>query len=148
MASWGSCDFHELRDLSERIKAAASEHEMDAFYTGLLDEMMNGLVDDVKYRTPVDSGHLRRNWFITKAKRSGKVYHADIYNNIEYAPYVENGHRQEVGRYVPAIGKRLVNGFVEGRHMLRNGMFDLQKAAPDIIKTKSEEFLSRMMEGK
>ena len=32
--------------------------------------------------------------------------------------------------------------------MLRNGMFDLQKAAPDIIKTKSEEFLSRMMEGK
>ena len=67
---------------------------------------------------------------------------------IEYAPYVENGHRQEVGRYVPAIGKRLVNGFVEGRHMLREGLFDLQKAAPDFIKTKSEEFLSRMMEGK
>ena len=65
MASWGSCDFHELRDLNERIKAAASEPEMDAFYTGLLDEMMNGLVGDVKYRTPVDSGHLRRNWFIT-----------------------------------------------------------------------------------
>ncbi len=31
MASWGSCDFHELRDLNERIKAAASEQEMDAF---------------------------------------------------------------------------------------------------------------------
>ena len=138
MASWGSCDFHELRDLNERIKAAASEPEMDAFYTGLLDEMMNGLVDDVKYRT----------WFISKAKRSGKHYRAEIYNNIEYAPWVENGHRQEVGRYVPAIGKRLVNGFVEGKHMLREGLFDLQKAAPDFIKTKSEEFLSRMMEGK
>ena len=48
MASWGSCDFHELRDLNERIKAAASEQEMDAFYTGLLDEMMNGLLTDVK----------------------------------------------------------------------------------------------------
>ena len=47
-----------------------------------------------------------------------------------------------------AIGKRLVNGFVEGKHMLREGLFDLQKAAPDFIKTKSEEFLSRMMEGK
>lgn len=94
MASWGSCDFHELRDLNERIKAAASEQEMDAFYTGLLDEMMNGLLTDVKELTPVDRGHLRRNWFITKAKRSGKVYHADIYNNIEYAPFVENGHRQ------------------------------------------------------
>ena len=121
---------------------------MDAFYTDLLDEMMNGLLTDVKELTPVDRGHLRRNWFITKAKRSGKVYHADIYNNIEYAPYVENGHRQEVGRYVPAIGKRLVRSFVEGKHMLREGLFDLQKAAPDFIKTKSEEFLSRMMEGK
>lgn len=148
MATWGSCDFHELRDLYERIKAAASEPEMDDFYTGLLDEMMNGLVDDVKYRTPVDSGHLRRNWFISKAKRSGKHYRAEIYNNIEYAPWVENGHRQEVGRYVPAIGKRLVNGFVEGKHMLRDSLFDLQKAAPDFIKRKSEDFLSRMMEGK
>ena len=91
MASWGSCDFHELRDLNERIKAAASEPEMDAFYTGLLDEMMNGLLTDVKELTPVDRGHLRRNWFITKAKRSGKHYRAEIYNNIEYAPYVENG---------------------------------------------------------
>ena len=152
MASWGSCDFHELRDLNERIKAAASEPEMDAFYTGLLDEMMNGLLTDVKELTPVDRGHLRRNWFITKAKRSGKVYHADIYNNIEYAPYVENGHRQ-IGVFyllIPAraIGKRLVNGFVEGRHMLREGLLDFQKEAPDFIKTKSEEFLSRMMEGK
>ena len=56
MASWGSCDFHELRDLNERIKAAASEQEMDAFYTGLLDEMMNGLLTDVKELTPVDRG--------------------------------------------------------------------------------------------
>ena len=117
---------------------------------GAPDAMMadGGLVDDVKYRTPVDSGHLRRNWFISKAKRSGKHYRAEIYNNIEYAPWVENGHRQEVGRYVPAIGKRLVNGFVEGKHMLRDSLFDLQKAAPDFIKRKSEDFLSRMMEGK
>lgn len=149
MASWGSCDFHELRDLNERIKAAASEQEMDKFYTELLDEMMNDLLADVIERTPPGpSGHLHRNWFTTKAQRSGKHYRAEIYNNIEYAPFVENGHRQEVGRYVPAIGKRLVRGFVEGKHMLRDSLFDLQKAAPDFIKTKSEEFLSRMMEGK
>ena len=108
MASWGSCDFHELRDLNERIKAAASEPEMDKFYTELLDKMMNDLLADVIELTPPGpSGHLHRNWFTTKARRSGKHYRAEIYNNIEYAPWVENGHRQEVGRYVPAIGKRL-----------------------------------------
>ena len=93
MASWGSCDFHELRDLNERIKAAASEQEMDAFYTGLLDEMMNGLLKNVKKVTPYKTEHLKRNWFITHARRSGKHYRAEIYNNVFYAPYVENGHR-------------------------------------------------------
>lgn len=140
MAAWGSCDFHELRDLNERIKAAASEQEMDAFYTGLLDEMMNGLLEDVKYRTPVDTGHLRRNWFTSRARRSGKHYRAEISNNIFYAPYVENGHR--------IVRKGVTHGFVEGKHMLRDSLFDFQKKAPDFIKTRSEEFLSRMMEGK
>lgn len=32
---------------------------------------------------------------------------------VYYAPYVEFGHRQEVGRYVPAIKKRLVQPFVK-----------------------------------
>ena len=74
MASWGSCDFHELRDLNERIKAAASEPEMDAFYTGLLDEMMNGLLADVIERTPPGpSGHLHRNWFTTKARSIRRI---------------------------------------------------------------------------
>ena len=27
--------------------------------------------------------------------------------DVKYAPYVELGHHQEPGRYVPAIGKRL-----------------------------------------
>ena len=140
MASWGSCDFHELRDLNERIKAAASEPEMDAFYTGLLDEMMNGLLKNVKKVTPYKTEHLKRNWFITHARRSGKHYRAEIYNNVFYAPYVENGHR--------IVHKGVTHGFVEGKYMLRDSLFDLQKAAPDFIKTKSEEFLSRMMEGK
>lgn len=139
MAAWGSTDFHDMRDLYERIKAAASESEMDAFYTGLLDTMMTGLAGDVKNRTPVDTGHLRRNWFTTKAKRSGKHYRAEIYNNIEYAPWVENGHRKIIrGKF---------HGWQEGKFMLRNGLFDLQRAAPDFIKRKSEEFLDRMMEG-
>jgi len=36
---------------------------------------------------------------------------------VKYAPFVEFGHKQEVGRYVPAIGKRLVAPFVEARHV-------------------------------
>jgi len=37
-------------------------------------------------------------------------------------PHVEYGHRQKVGRYVPAIGKKLVAPFVRGRFMLRKAL--------------------------
>ena len=39
--------------------------------------------------------------------------------NVEYAPYVEFGHNQEPGRYVPAIGARLVADHVAAKPYLR-----------------------------
>lgn len=42
-----------------------------------------------------------------------------IGTNVQYAPYVELGHSQEPGRYVPAIGKRLKADHVDARPFLR-----------------------------
>lgn len=76
--------------------------------------------------SPVDTGTLRMGW---KMKRSdGRV---DVYNNTEYAAHQEYGHRQKVGRYVPAIGKRLKKPFVEGRHMLRDAVSEKAKSFPE-----------------
>lgn len=38
---------------------------------------------------------------------------------VYYAPYVELGHHQQPGRYVPAIKKRLVRSFVPAKPYLR-----------------------------
>ena len=38
---------------------------------------------------------------------------------VNYAPYVELGHHQQPGRYVPKIGKRLVRSWVPGKPFLR-----------------------------
>ena len=64
---------------------------------------------------PVDTSNLRNN--ITH-KREGDDTEL-IGSPTEYAPYVEFGHHQEVGRYVPAIGKRLVRDYVPGKPYLR-----------------------------
>lgn len=53
---------------------------------------------------------------ITHEVHGDTVY---ISTDVEYAPYVELGHHQEPGRYVPAIGKRLVRSFVPGKPFLR-----------------------------
>ena len=81
-------------------------------------QMGETLVDRVKDLTPVDTGNLRQSWKRTRPK-NGRV---EVYNNTEYAAHVEWGHRQRVGRYVPAIGKTLKKPFVEGSHMLRDAV--------------------------
>ena len=81
-------------------------------------QMGETLVGRVKDLTPVDTGNLRQSWKRTRPK-NGRV---EVYNNTEYASHVEWGHRQKVGRYVPAIGKTLKKPFVEGSPMLRDAV--------------------------
>lgn len=53
---------------------------------------------------PVDSGNLKRSGNV----RYGETY-AVVGYNAPYAQYVHDGTRPSPGRFVPAIGKRLVN---------------------------------------
>jgi hypothetical protein len=98
-------------------------------------------------------GTLRRGWTGGKkvdaktfanslaVTKSGDMYTIEIINPIEYAVYVEHGHRQTPGRYVPAIGKRLKNSFVEGKHMLKISEVELQRDAPRILMNKLNKFM-------
>lgn len=85
-------------------------------------------VSDVKKRVPVITNRLRSS--ITYVVDDNKVA---IGTNVEYAIPVEVGHMQEVGRYVPAIGKRLVSPHVEGKHYLRDGINSNIGTYKDII---------------
>lgn len=147
MGSWASCDFSAIAGLSKRMHELADPAAIDSFFTGCLDNMVEGTLKAVKEKTPVQSGELRRSWQRSKAQKWRGVYQADLFNNKEYAPFVENGHRQEVGRYVPAIGKQLVKPWVEGQHMLRDSVAEAHEAASVYLERKQREFLSRL-EGK
>lgn len=84
--------------------------------------------------TSADTGNLREAWKCSTPE-NGRV---DVYNNTEYAAHVEYGHRQKVGQYVPAIGRRLKKPFVEGEHMLRDAVQQRQDSfaedAEDILR--------------
>lgn len=75
----------------------------------------------VKKLTPWKTGNLRRNWF-SKPEGDGYI----IYNNVEYAYYVEKGHKKRGG------------GFISGRFMLRRTFDQLNKIAPSIIEREIE----------
>jgi hypothetical protein len=83
-----------------------------------------------------------------QVEKVGRNYQITIINPVSYASYVEFGHRQEPGRYVPAIGKRLKAGWVKGQFMMTISEKELQSAAPGIVKKKFEAFLKEVLNGK
>ena len=93
MASWGKCDFSEFKAMADRFRSAADIHASERFTREVLLELGNMLLAGTKRRTPVDTGKLEANWFITNVRQRGDVFEIEIYNNTEYAPWVENGHR-------------------------------------------------------
>ena len=69
--------------------------------------------------TPVDTGTLRRGWQIDGLSYSGGAFAFTLLNNIEYAPFVENGHRTRGG-----------NGWVEGQFFLKNTVSKINAEFP------------------
>lgn len=84
----------------------------------------------VKLRTPVDTGNLRNQWNCKgSVEPDGIDLHITNYAENEvgeqYASFVEYGHNQHVGQYVPKIGKRLVRDSVRGVYMMSRSINDI-----------------------
>lgn len=80
-----------------------------------------------KRKTNVVTGFMRKSWGVTPTVRSSKGVEKGIINTADYASYVNDGHRQQVSRYVPAIGKRLVKPWVKGQYILEKAMRHAEK---------------------
>ena len=73
--------------------------------------------------------------------KTGDSLQIDIINPVEYASYVESGHRQQPGRYVPVLGKRLKKAWVQGQFMMKKSADELQNEAPTILKKEMDDYL-------
>lgn len=94
-----------------------------------------------RYWAGYQGGTLRRGWTILPLEKSGEEYRVTVINNTEYASYVEYGHRQRPGRYVPALGKSLKAAWVPGRYMLTISAQELERQAPALVEKQLYEFL-------
>ena len=66
-------------------------------------------------------------------------YTMAVGTDVGYAPYVELGHHQQPGRFVPAIKKRLVASFVQGKPYLRPAVEGHRGEYEKIIQTELSE---------
>lgn len=101
-------------DFNEQLE----EHIMK----GLDRYMLQVVVADARENTAVKTGNLRQSWQSVPARKTPDGIEVDLVNNMEYALHHEYGHRQEVGKYIPTLGKRLVKPYVKGRYAGTNAI--------------------------
>lgn len=154
MARWGRTDFEQLKRLNERLEKL-SKVDMDVFYRTAAKDLAGRLLSKVKKRTPVVYGTLRNAWAVMPVGRRGDHYTVVVLNNLRYASYVEYGHRQQPGRFIPGHweGERFVydpeaeggmvlkDSWVKGRFMLTISTQELEQQAPKLLEKKLYLFL-------
>lgn len=144
-------DYSELVKLKERIMLFGDPTQMDQFFTSCAKELAARLLAKVIKRTPVGQypkgsgkvgGTLRRGWTAEQTSdaaayvnslnvtKQGNDYVIEIINPVEYASYVEFGHRT-----------RDHTGWVEGHFMLTISEDEIRKSAPNILEKKLENYL-------
>lgn len=159
MARWGKCEYKQLLQLRDNL-AKLQKMDMDRFCTEVSKELAARLLALVIPRTPVGhypkssgkkGGTLRRGWTAktqeeaanrggsNNAKayaealpitKSGNTYTIEVINPVEYASYVEFGHRTRGG-----------NGWVNGQYFLTLSEEELKRFAPGMIEKKLEGLL-------
>lgn len=143
-------DCKQLEQLRDSLEAMA--RNSDDFFETASREIAARLLAKVIKRTPVGTypsnsgkvgGTLRRGWTAgtNQAATSyadsltvhhfGDTYVIEIINPVEYASYVEFGHRTANG-----------TGWVEGKYMLTLSEQEIRQNAPGILEAKLKKWLS------
>ena len=149
MGSYGKCNFDELKQLQKKIEQLESKR--NEFMEACAKELAARLLAKVIKRTPVGQypsgygkvgGTLRRGWTGEKNQNAknyanslkihhfGDTYVIEVTNPVEYASYVEYGHRTRSGK-----------GWVEGRFMLTISEQEIQSIEPRILENKIKKLL-------
>ena len=152
-------DFSALEEFREEIEALAQE-DKEIFMKDCVNELVlrleakviertpTGVIpeyisDDVrkKYWSGYTGGSLKQGWRTTPAAMDNNICKGTLYNTEEHAPYVEYGHTQTPGRYVPALGKKLKKRWVKGLFMVANSRKELEPEIPNIMGMKFKKFM-------
>lgn len=159
MARMGSFDIRGLKNLQRNLNKI-QEQQVNEFVEGCAKELAKRLLARVIKRTPVGDysgnsytcvsgeqhkghkvpgklgGTLRRGWTIGEIRKEGANYVVEVINAVEYADYVEYGHRTPDHK-----------GWVKGHFMMTISEQEIQQIAPKVLEKKVKKFLGGVFNG-
>lgn len=136
MGKWGRVNFRQFEEFQKSLQKM-SQGNTTKLCTDLTKEISARLLRKATKRTPVGEyndgrvgGTLRRGWTIGEIKHTGNIYEIEIINPVEYAMYVEFGHRTNNHK-----------GWVRGRFMLTLSEKEIENIVPSLIEKRLNEYL-------
>lgn len=161
----------DLKEAVKMFKAI--KEDLPNFYDDVLKEVGARFLSLVIPLTPVEEnytyedrgkvvkvsgGALRRGWigevepgptptqaeiekYIRELRTGGQ--RITLANTSEYAIYVNYGHLQSPGRYVPAIGKRLTKSWVDGLKFKEMAENEIGPYLPKVYNQKLKEYYKK-----
>lgn len=130
----------------DSVLSRLNEAQTDELCTEIVKGVTARLIDGAKKLTPVRTGYLRRGftagrevdgstYMLTETvTKQGRTFKYTLINSVEYAPYVEYGHRKKNG------------GAVEGRHMLKKAEQQVDAELDNYVAKKVEKKLKEIFD--
>lgn len=122
----------------EKYRLVLGNAAVEAHIRAALSEAVAMALRQVKERTPVRTGTLRREWKITDIVKEGDYWAVTLYNDTKYAPYVEYGHRTRLNK---KTGER---HWVEGQFMMKLSCDEVAKNMNHIVQKHVNAMLAQM----
>ena len=122
MGSSFKIDDADFQAWADRVKKKATASKVRPFIEKSLENVGEKALRQLKKNTPVDTGNLRRGWVSEGSSYVAGSWQVKLANHVEYAYFVENGHRTKGG-----------NGWVPGQFFMKSSTETIKRQLPELI---------------
>lgn len=114
-----------------QLKMKKLQNDYPEFNKTIIQKIGSRVLATVKRKTPVKTGHLRKNWSLTKPQVDKNGASIEVYNPVKYGPYVELGHKTKGGK------------FIQGKLMLKSSLALMQERIKLWLDTEIQKFIDK-----
>lgn len=161
-------DLKEFAAFNSSLVKLSQSGNLQKFNKQVLKELSGVYVREAKLNTPVgkrsvklmqngkvetkyfDSEHTRQSWSVGRYRLDDRTGRIRVFNTSSYASFLNDGHRQEVGRFLPWLGQskggvmqggKLKKPWVDGAYMHEKAEKVVSKNAKRIMEITLKKWI-------
>lgn len=161
-------DLKEFAAFNSSLVKLSQSGNLQKFNKQVLKELSGVYVREAKLNTPVgkrsvkfmqngkvetkyfDSEHTRQSWSVGRYRLDDRTGRIRVFNTSSYASFLNDGHRQEVGRFLPWLGQskggvmqggKLKKPWVDGAYMHEKAEKVVSKNAKRIVEITLKKWI-------